>query len=97
MVDIQLSQNGGKGGHMRHALQQAREKKSLTQSQMAEMLDMSVRQYQRLESGDSNGVFRHWDALEDFLGVHQRILRENGDNHLAPAKNQSEPGNNPRE
>ena len=72
---------------MRHALQQARERKGLTQSKVAEILGMSVRQYQRLESGDSNGVFRHWDALEDLLGVHQRILREIADIRPGPADN----------
>lgn len=66
---------------MRHELKKARENAGLTQQAMAEKLGVSVRQYQRMESGDSNGAFHHWDALEDLLGVHQRILREIKDNH----------------
>nr|DAO05955.1 MAG TPA: Helix-turn-helix XRE-family like protein [Caudoviricetes sp.] len=82
---------------MRRNLQKAREQKGLTQSNVAEILGMSVRQYQRLESGDSNGVFRHWDALEDLLGVHQRILREIADIRPGPAENQRAHESNPRE
>lgn len=73
---------------MRTNLQAARRAKGLTQEQMAEMLDMSVRQYQRIEAGTANGSFRHWDALEDLLGIHQRILREKRDIHPGQEENQ---------
>lgn len=61
---------------MRANLKKARLAAGLTQEQMAEKLNVGVRQYQRIESGASNGSFHHWDVLEDLLGVHQRILRE---------------------
>ena len=69
-------------------IQTARRAKGLTQEQVAEMLDMSVRQYQRIEAGTANGSFRHWDALEDLLGIHQRILREKRDIHPGQEENQ---------
>ncbi len=73
---------------MRKNLQQARKDKGLTQQQMADMLGISLRHYQKIEYADLNGSFEVWDALEDLLGVHQRILRENSSNHHAPTKNQ---------
>ncbi len=69
---------------MRKNLKEARKAAGLTQQALAELLDVSVRQYQRMESGKSNGKYEHWDALEDKLGVHQRKLREIADNHHAP-------------
>ena len=60
----------------RGKLKAARKAKGLTQAAMAEYLDIDIRYYQKLERGDSNGSFGIWDALEDLLGVHQRILRE---------------------
>lgn len=73
---------------MRSKLKKAREEHGLTQEEMAEYLEIGIRQYQRLEAGTSNGSFPHWDALEDLLGVHQRILRENEDNHPVRAGSQ---------
>lgn len=73
---------------MRNKLKKAREEHGLTQEEMAEYLGIGIRQYQRLEAGTSNGSFPHWDALEDLLGVHQRILRENEDRSHGQAKNQ---------
>lgn len=72
---------------MRSNLKKARVHAGLTQSDIAEHMGISLRQYQRIEAGDSNGSVRHWDALEDLLGVHQRILRENEDTH--PCKEES--------
>lgn len=60
---------------MRANLKKARQKAGMTQQQVAEILEISVRQYQRIEAGTSNGDYPHWDALEDLLGVHQRTLR----------------------
>ena len=48
----------------------------LTQQQMAEKLDISLRYYQNIEAGERTGDFTLWDTLEDLLGIHQRILRE---------------------
>ena len=38
--------------------------------------DITVRQYQNIESGKTMGKIALWDALEDLFGVHQRRLRE---------------------
>ena len=72
-----------KGVVMRKNLKEARQKAGMTQQQMADRLNISVRQYQRIEAGQSNGSFENWDVLEDILGIHQRTLRENLSNHLS--------------
>jgi transcriptional regulator with XRE-family HTH domain len=61
---------------MRKNLKEARVKAGMTQQQMADRLDISLRYYQNLETGDRNGDFTIWDELEDITGIHQRILRE---------------------
>lgn len=66
---------------MRANLKEARQKAGMTQQQMADELGISLRHYQKIEYGELNGSFAVWDALEDLLGVHQRILREIPDNH----------------
>ena len=48
----------------------------MTQQAMADKLGISLRYYQQIEAGDRTGDFEIWDALEDFIGAHQRILRE---------------------
>lgn len=53
----------------------------MTQQQMADKLDISLRYYQNIEKGDRTGDFILWDTLEDITGVHQRILREISSNH----------------
>lgn len=73
---------------MRKALKEARQKAGMTQQQMADALGISLRHYQKIEYADLNGSFEVWDALEDLLGVHQRILRENSNSCHAPTKNQ---------
>ena len=75
---------------MRKNLQEARKKQELTQQQMADKLGITLRHYQKLEYAEINGSFSVWDALEDLLGVHQRILREISDNHPFQAENQRE-------
>lgn len=61
---------------MRENLKKARREKGLTQQAMADLLGISLRYYQQIEAGDRNGDFEIWDWLEDFTGIHQRILRE---------------------
>lgn len=61
---------------MRKQLKEARMRAGLTQQQMAEKLDISLRYYQNIEAGERTGDFTLWDTLEDLLGIHQRILRE---------------------
>lgn len=73
---------------MRENLKRARKEKGLTQQQTADLLGIGLRHYQKLEANQTNGSFELWDALEDILGKHQRILRENEDNHRVPKENQ---------
>lgn len=61
---------------MREKLKQARVKKSMTQQQVADCLGISLRYYQKIESGSQTGDFSIWDTLEDLFNVHQRELRE---------------------
>lgn len=61
---------------MRKQLKKARMKAGLTQQQMAEKLDISLRYYKNIEAGERTGDVTLWDDLEDLLGIHQRILRE---------------------
>lgn len=66
---------------MRQKLKEARQKAGMTQQQMAEKLDISLRYYQHIEAGQRTGDFGIWDTLEDIIGVHQRILRQNESSH----------------
>lgn len=61
---------------MRKNLKEARRKAGMTQQQMADRLEISLRYYQNLETGDRTGDFQIWDTLEDITGIHQRKLRE---------------------
>lgn len=59
----------------RDALKAARRDAGMTQQQVADRLQTSLRYYQEIESGKATGGFWIWDALEDLFGVHQRKLR----------------------
>lgn len=73
---------------MREKLKAARKAKGLTQQAIADELGIGMRHYQKIESGESNGSFELWDALEDLLGIHQRQLREISNIHLDQEENQ---------
>lgn len=73
---------------MRKNLKEAREGKGMTQQAMADMLEVGLRHYQKIEHGDTTGSVEVWDALEDILEIHQRKLRVISDTHPAPLKNQ---------
>ena len=73
---------------MRENLKAARKAAGLTQQAMADKLGLTLRHYQKVEYAEINGSFEVWDALEDLLGVHQRILRETKDKHPVPKGNQ---------
>ena len=62
----------------RYALQKARQDKGMTQQAVADYLGIGLRQYQRIESGESLGSIDMWDALEDLFLTHQRKLRYQG-------------------
>lgn len=72
---------------MRENLKNARKAAGLTQQAMAEKLGLTLRHYQKIEYEEVSGSFEVWDALEDLLGVHQRILRETSNKHLGPKEN----------
>ena len=60
----------------------------MTQQQMADRLEISLRYYQHIEAGQRTGDFIIWDTLEDITGVHQRILRQNESNRHDQEDNQ---------
>ena len=66
---------------VRENLKKARRAAGMTQQQMADRLEISLRHYQFIEAGKRTGDFTLWDSLEDLLGIHQRILREILENH----------------
>ena len=73
---------------MRKNLQEARKAKGMTQQAIADMLGLTLNHYQKIEYEKLNGSFEVWDALEDLLGVHQRILRDSSDIHPGPKGSQ---------
>lgn len=72
---------------MRQNLKAARQSKGLTQQQVADYLNITLRYYQKLEAGESNGSFGVWDALEELLKIHQRTLRESSNKNLDQVEN----------
>lgn len=78
----------------RETLKNARQAAGMTQQQIADLLEIGIRQYQRIEAGLSNGTFGMWDMLEDITGVHQRKLRENSNIYHAQQGNQEKHQNN---
>ncbi len=60
---------------MREKLKAARKAAGLTQQNMADRLNTSLRHYKAIESGERLGSIQIWDMLEDILNVNQRILR----------------------
>ncbi len=66
---------------MRNNLKQARLNAGMTQQQVADKLGIGLRHYQKIEYAEIGGSFEIWDALEDMLGVHQRILRDSSSNY----------------
>ena len=72
---------------MRKNLKAARKAHGWTQQELADRLGITLRHYQKIEYADITGSFAVWDALEDLLGVHQRILREIPDKHPDQGEN----------
>ncbi len=65
---------------MRKKLINTREKKHLTQAEMAKQLNVSVRQYQNLEAGTSDGSIRVWQRLKEITGESIDYLLEQENN-----------------
>lgn len=61
---------------MRENLKKARQEAGMTQKEVAEYLGISERYYRQIEAGDRTGDFDLWDALEDLMNIHQRLLRK---------------------
>lgn len=72
----------------RENLKQARINAGLTQNQIAEKLNISLRYYQMIEAGQRNGDFTIWDKLEDVFKINQRQLREIQESHHDQVENQ---------
>ena len=66
---------------MRRILKNARKAAGLTQQQTADKLGISLVYYQKIEAGERTGDFAIWDDLEDLMGIHQRELRKQSENH----------------
>lgn len=77
----------GAGEGMRENLKKARKDAGMTQQEVADKLGIGIGYYQKIEAGERTGNFTLWDALEDILGIHQRILREISSNHPDPKAN----------
>nr|DAW70642.1 MAG TPA: Helix-turn-helix XRE-family like protein [Caudoviricetes sp.] len=60
---------------MRANLKKARQDAGLTQQQMADKLNINLRHYKAIESGERLGSIQIWDMLEDILSINQRVLR----------------------
>jgi len=73
---------------VRQNLKEARQKVGMTQQQVADLLDISLRYYKQIEAGERTGDFTIWDTLEDITDIHQRKLREIEENHHGKAKDQ---------
>ena len=55
---------------MRQNLKEARQKAGMTQQQMADKLEISLRYYQNIEAGSRTGDFGISDALEPITGIY---------------------------
>lgn len=73
---------------MRENLKKARQEAGMTQQEVADKLDIGLRYYKSLESGERLGGIELWDALEDLFKIHQRKLRETSKNHPGQEDNQ---------
>lgn len=61
---------------MRENLKKARKEAGMTQQQVADKLEVGLRHYKKMESGETLGSIELWDELEDMFNIHQRVLRE---------------------
>lgn len=58
-----------RGVILRENLIRLRKKKKLTQAEIAQAIQLTVRQYGRLEAGTSDGSVKTWMALKELLGA----------------------------
>lgn len=62
---------------MRRNLKSCREKYGLTQVEFSKALGITVRQYHRIESGDSDGSIKLWEKIKSLLEQPIDFLLEN--------------------
>ena len=60
----------------RENLKKARQAAGMTQQQVAEYLEVTLRHYKAIEYGERLGSIEIWDNLESLFNIHQKILRE---------------------
>ena len=61
---------------MRTNLVNARKKLKYAQTDVSKILGISERQYQRLESGDSQGSLKIWKRLRELFGLSIDLLEQ---------------------
>lgn len=66
-----------RGGILRNNLKKCRTEKGYTQKQMAEILKITVTQYQRIEKGTSDGTIKLWEKIKVLLAQSIDYLIEN--------------------
>lgn len=66
---------------MRENLIRLRKKRKLSQAEVATAIQITVRQYSRLERGSSDGSIKTWIALKELLGAEciDYLLEQTGD------------------
>ena len=72
--------------NQRTTLQRARQKKTWTQEQVANMLGVSVRSYQRYESGERTPSLKRCAQLEQMFGIPIRKLLVQDDTPIRKAQ-----------
>ena len=65
---------------MRNNLKKCRTEKGYTQKQMAQILGITVTQYQRIEKGTSDGTIKLWEKIKVLLAQSIDYLIENTSN-----------------
>lgn len=69
---------------MRKNLIDARKKNSYTQKELAQLINLSERQYQSLEAGTSDGSIKTWQKLKAILHAETiDFLLEQEDSHIS--------------
>lgn len=62
---------------MRNNLKKCRTEKGYTQKQMAQVLGITEKQYQRIEKGTSDGTIKLWEKIKVLLAQSIDYLIEN--------------------
>jgi len=73
---------------LRANLKAERASKDFTQEYVAEIIDVTTRQYQAIESGESNGSMKVWEKLSALLGkpIDHLVTKASYDELLQPVE-----------